>query len=75
VTTDGKLKEWVQGIAKDENIPTVTTTSLVEQSIVQVTSGWLDHFAAVASNGHLYTWGVNSSGKLGRWLCEFTKTG
>ena len=39
---------------------TTTTT----REIIQIQSG-LDHFAAVTNQGHLYTWGNPSCGKLG----------
>ena len=43
---------------------TAATTTTTTREIIQIQSG-LDHFAAVTNQGHLYTWGNPSCGKLG----------
>jgi len=69
LTTYDELKE-IRGSSEDsQNPPTVSCTSLISQPVYHVTSqsrwGAPDYYAAITSNGQLYTWGDGSHGQLG----------
>mmetsp|Transcript_53522 Transcript_53522/g.81193 ORF Transcript_53522/g.81193 Transcript_53522/m.81193 type:complete len:562 (-) Transcript_53522:199-1884(-) len=52
----------------DDYLPTLAR-AIPGQTVVQVAAGGL-HSAAVTNDGHVYTWGVNDDGALGREISE-----
>jgi alpha-tubulin suppressor-like RCC1 family protein len=71
VTTDGKVFMWGQGISEDGVLdPEASSASPIEVKNIGVhavafTAGRC-HYAVLAKDGNVYTWGCNDRGALGR---------